>query len=105
MEKIFFSGNGFIKSEEVQNYAMYRIAEVAQTKGKQYFLIYQSLSAAAREIPATQPIVGAMGNKPTAYAFVLFLDKEQKGAFNTEKVLKDLAWIKQPVDQIRVKNQ
>jgi hypothetical protein len=105
LEKVFFFGNGFTKPEDAQSYAIYRIAEIGTKKNKPYFLMYQSLSAAAREIPATSPNLGVVGNKPTAYAFVLFLDTEKKGSFNTAKVLKDLDWVIQGKDATAAKEQ
>lgn len=96
LEKITFSGNGYISAETVQQYALYRSAEAAKEKNKPYFIIYESLLAAAANKPSEKPGVGAIGNKPMAVAFVLMLDKPQEGAKETAKVLKDLDAVVKP---------
>jgi hypothetical protein len=90
MEKVSFSGNGYIDSHTVQQYALYRCAEVAKEKNSPYFVIYDSLSAAAADKPSEQPSVGTIGNKPIAYAYLLPLKATRGGAKETDKVLKDL---------------
>ena len=91
LQKVGFSGNGYIDAQTVQQYALYRCAEIAREKKKPYFLIYDSLVAASLGKTATIPAVGSVGNKPTAVAFVLFVDAPQPGALETEKTLRDLS--------------
>lgn len=88
--KVSFAGNGYISEDAVQMYALYRCAEVTKEAGKEYFLLYDSLFAAALNRPSKQPKVGAMGAKPLAEAFVSFLDAPRAGAFEASAVLAEL---------------
>lgn len=90
LQKITFAGNGFISPQAVQQYALYRSAEVAKEKKKPYFLIYETLGAASVGKPSALPTVGSVGGKPVAFAFVLFLDGPQSGAKDTEKTLTEV---------------
>jgi len=96
LEKVHFSGNGYITSDVVQKYAMYRCAEIAKKKGKPHFVIYDGLMAAALDRTATLPRVGAVGNKPTAAAFLLLLDRPREGSHETQAVLAELASVVNP---------
>ncbi len=90
LDKIFFYGNGYIDASTVKEYALYRAAEVAQGKSKPYFVIYQTLVGAAREVAAREPLVGVVDNKPVAYVFVQYLDAPRAGAMETAAVLRQL---------------
>lgn len=90
LEKVAFSGNGFISAKTVEQYALYRCAEKAKSMDKKYFVLYDSLIQAGRRSAAKGPTVGSVDGKPTAFAFVLYLDVPQAGAFDTDKVLKEL---------------
>lgn len=90
MQKVNFHGNGFIASDTVQKFALYRCAELAKAQNKPHFLIYDSLLAAAAEEPARLPRVGSVGNKPSASAFMLVLDSPRKGSLDTQAVLVEL---------------
>lgn len=88
--KVNFSGNGYITSEKIQMYALYRCAELARDAKKPYFVVYDSLTAAARNTPSKQPRVGTLGGKPTAFAFVAFEDEPRTGTQETADVLTKL---------------
>jgi len=90
LQKVNFYGNGFIASDTVQKFALYRCAELAHAGGKPHFLIYDSLMAAALDRPADLPRVGAVGNKPSAFAFMLLLDAPRAGSKQTQTVLDEL---------------
>lgn len=90
LQKVNFSGNGFIAPDTVQKYALYRCAEVAKKSGKSHFVIYDSLLAAAIDRPASMPRVGSVGNKPMAYAFMLLVDAPRSGSKETQAVLDEL---------------
>lgn len=96
LQKVNFSGNGFIAPDLVQKYALYRCAEVAKKSGKAHFVIYDSLVAAAVDRPATMPRVGSVGNKPMAYAFMLFVDQPRSGSKETQAVLDELHAVVHP---------
>jgi hypothetical protein len=96
MEKITFGGNGYIAPKTVEQYTLYRCAEVARSKNKNHFLIYGTLVDAARKMPADMPTIGMVGGKPTGFAFVLFLDAPEPGSKETEKVLLELAAVVKP---------
>lgn len=96
LDKVFFFGNGYITANTVKDYALYRVAEVAQSKNKPHFVIYQTLVGAARDMAASEALVGVVDNKPVAYAFVLYLDAPRQGSMETAAVLKQLAWVPNP---------
>jgi hypothetical protein len=88
--KVDFFGNGFITSDKVQTYGLYRCAEIADAAKKPYFVVYDSLNAAALNRPSNKPRVGTLGNKPVAVAFVLLEDAPRIGAQKTSAVLAEL---------------
>jgi len=98
LEKVAFSGNGFIDSTKVQQFALYRCAEIAKEKNKPYFLIFDSLMAASIPKPSDMPNVGLVGGKPTAFAFMLLLDGPRAGAKETRKVLSELEAVVKPAN-------
>lgn len=87
LEVVYFSANGYSDSQVVMIYAIYRCAEVARKKHKPYFVIYDSLSDAARDRVSQNPVMGWVQNKPVATAYVLFLDQSRHGAQDTQEVL------------------
>jgi hypothetical protein len=89
--KVNFYGNGYITADKVQAYALYRCAQVAQAAKKPWFVIYDSLHGAARDLPALQPTVGTLGGKPVAFAFMAMLDAPRPGAQEVSAVLAKLA--------------
>ncbi|MFZ6734950.1 CC0125/CC1285 family lipoprotein [Undibacterium sp. Ji42W] len=105
LDKVIFSGNGFIKPDSVQDYALYRAAEIAKSKNKPYFILYRTLVHAAKDVPAYSPLVGWMDGKPVAYSFVLYLDEFQTGAFTTATVLTDLAKVVRPAPVVAGREQ
>jgi len=90
MELVEFSGNGYTSMELAAQYVTYRCAEVAKAKGKPYFIMYDTLINAARDVPSYRPLVGSIQNKPSATTFVLLLDAPRRGAQETSTVLTDL---------------
>ncbi|WOB10505.1 CC0125/CC1285 family lipoprotein [Piscinibacter gummiphilus] len=90
LQKVDFNGNGYITSELVQKYALYRCAELAKQKGKQHFIIYDSLFAAALDRPSALPRVGTLGNKPSATAFMLLLDEPRSGSKQAQAVIDEI---------------
>ena len=90
LELVEFYGNGYTSLALAEQYTTYRCAEVAQAKGKPYFIMYDTLNNAARDIPSFRPLVGSIQNKPHAVSFVLLLDAPRRGALETKTVLADL---------------
>jgi hypothetical protein len=88
--KVNFSGNGYITSDKVQLFALYRCAQLARDAKKPYFVLYDSLNAAARDIPAMQPKVGTMGGKPIAFAFMALEDEPRSGSQEVTTLLEKL---------------
>jgi hypothetical protein len=96
LEKVLFSANGFTPAWKAQDFALYRAAELAQSKNKPYFVIYESLLAAAHASPSDRARIGTVGGKPLANLFVLYLDKPRPGAKETALVLKELDSVVHP---------
>ena len=97
LEVATFAANGFTSSQVSQSYALYRSAELAQRRNKPFFLLYSSLSDAARGRPSNVARVGAALGQPISTAFMLALDGPQVGAHNTAEVLADLQHLVGPV--------
>lgn len=93
--QVNFSGNGYITADKIQTFALYRCAELARNANKPYFVIYDSLAAAARDVPARQPRVGTLGGKPAAFAFMALEDEPRDGAQDVNVVLGELTPIVQ----------
>lgn len=86
--RIGFSGNGYTKSATVAQYAVFRAAELAQERGKPYFLLYRNLRDGAADRPSGTPNVGIVGGHPTALGYVLLLDQQRPNAIETASVLR-----------------
>lgn len=96
LAKVNFDGNGYIAADTVQKYALYRCAELARSQGKPHFVIYDSLLSAAFDRPSSLPRVGTVGNKPSAFAFMLVLDQPRAGSKETQSVLDQLDSVVHP---------
>lgn len=94
--KVNFYGNGYVTADKIQTFALYRCAEVARAAKKPYFTLYDSLTAAARDLPSAQPRVGSLGGKPVAFALLALEDGPRLGAHEVSAVLAKLAPIVQP---------
>jgi hypothetical protein len=94
--KVDFSGNGYITADRIQLFALYRCAEVARDAKKPYFTLYDSLMAAARDNPSSQPRVGTLGGKPAAFAFVALDDSPRPGSQEASEVLARLGPLVMP---------
>jgi hypothetical protein len=90
LEHVTFLANGFTSPSVAQHYAMYRCAELAKAKSKPYFMMYNSLVAAALDRPARMPRVGSAQVQTHATTFLLLLDEPRPGAHNTAEVLAEL---------------
>lgn len=90
LKRVVFSGNGYTTADLTQTYATYRCAEVAQASNKPYFIMYESLFAAAADRPSSTPRVGLVQNKPSSTVFMLMLDIPRPGRLETAAVLREL---------------
>lgn len=87
---VVFAANGYTSAGLAEKYALYRCAEVAQSLGKPFFVMYDSLTSAALERPSSTPSIGIVLGKPTATAFILPLDTPRPGVHDTRATLDDL---------------
>lgn len=87
LTKVNFVANGYSDAETVQMFALYRCAELARDAGKPYFTIYASLTSAALNRPSGMPLVGSLGNKPSASAYLAMEDGPRPGAKEVAAVL------------------
>ncbi|WP_143606055.1 CC0125/CC1285 family lipoprotein [Variovorax sp. 54] len=98
LERVDFAGNGYSEPEKMKVFALYRAAETAQAKKKEFFVMYDSLLNAARNRPSEMPRVGTIGGFPWAFAFVRFSNQDIAGANSTAEILKRYAEaVKSPV--------
>uniref|UniRef100_UPI004039A83A CC0125/CC1285 family lipoprotein n=1 Tax=Variovorax sp. BK018 TaxID=3450241 RepID=UPI004039A83A len=98
LERVDFAGNGYSDPEKMKIFALYRAAETAQARKKEFFVMYDSLLSAARNRPSEMPRVGTIGGFPWAFAFIRFTDQDVTGANNTAEILKRYAEaVKSPI--------
>lgn len=97
LTKVSFFGNGYISVDKVTEYTLRRSAELAEKKNKPYFAIYKSIAEAHFNQPARNPNYFIVGNKPSGYAYVQFLDKEIPGAFQTTETMKKFTALSEEV--------
>ncbi len=90
LERVTFVGNKYTSRALAEQYAIYRCAELAQENGKPYFVMYDSLTSAARNIPSLHPQNGTIMNSPHVSAYVLLLESPHQGALETKAVLAEL---------------
>lgn len=90
LHQVVFSANGYTSTALTEKYALYRSAEIAQSLNKPYFIMYESLTSAAIDMPSDTPRMGIVQNKPIATAFILPLDAPARGAHDTRATLDEL---------------
>lgn len=86
--RIEFAGNGFIDHKTAEIYAYYRCAEYTKEQGKNFFLLYDSLTDAAKDKRGHKVSLGAIGNKPIAYAYILLRDEPETLSHDADSIMK-----------------
>lgn len=89
--EVGFNGNGYIRSDRVQVYLLYRSAEIAKSRGKPFLSVYPSIAAAIQDKPVTEASASSLAGKPFGKVFVLLHDNEVDGALQSEEVLNKYA--------------
>jgi hypothetical protein len=90
LEQVFFATNEYSAPDVTMKFAMYRCAELAKSRNKPYFVLYDTLLDAARGLPATDPRVRQLTRAPSAHTYMLGLDAPAPGAFHTQTILDSL---------------
>lgn len=90
LERVTFTGNDYTSRALAEQYTIYRCAELAQEKGKPYFVMYDSLTSAARDIPSSRPQRGTIKKAPYVTAYILLLEFPRQGALEAKAVLAEL---------------
>ncbi|MRX27367.1 hypothetical protein [Kangiella sp. HZ709] len=96
LTKVYFSGNGFIEHETAKIYALYRSAEYTKEQGKSFFQMYTSLINASKDITSDTVMLGSVGGKPTAFAYVLLLENPNENSLNADEVIEKYNHIVNP---------
>jgi hypothetical protein len=88
LDKIFFIGNGYTSVKRANQYALRRAAELGQKQSKRFFCVYQTLTDAANDRKAREPLtdIRPMG-KPLSYFYVDYHDKKEPGDYTIKEVL------------------
>lgn len=94
--KVGFSGNGFITREKVSTYLLFRCAEVARREGGSHFVFYTSLPDAIGDKRSSERTVGALGGKPSTYAYILVVPPDEQQALSVDEVITRLGPIVKP---------
>lgn len=85
--KVSYAGNSYIERNKVSTYLLYRCAEIAQREGKEFFVLYENLSAAIADRRSSEKSVGTITGKPTGYAYILLLDQPSGYVLSAEEVI------------------
>jgi len=94
--KVGFSGNGYITSDKVATYLLYRCAEVTQREGGSHFVFYTSLPDAVADKRSSERVVSALGGKPATYAYILLVPADAAQALSAEEVITRLGPVVKP---------
>jgi hypothetical protein len=62
MYKVSFQGNGYTNSEKVENYLLYRCAELTNNSGYRYFIILEKKEDTKNNILTTPTTIRSIGN-------------------------------------------
>lgn len=87
LEKVVFYGNGYTEYETALEFGLRRCAEFVVENGKEHFLMYNTLTSAAKNKPSSVMTLGAVGGKPVAFAYVMLLDEEQEHSMKASSIL------------------
>lgn len=94
VEKITFSGNGYLDASTAVDYGLLRSAEYASENGKPYFMMYSTLMDIVRDRPTQKPNIGLIGSFPTSVCYVVLLDDYQDNALKTQDIIEKLSILK-----------
>ena len=100
--RIDFAGNGFIDNETAEIYAYYRCAEYTKEQGKNFFLLYGSLTDAAKDKRGNKVSLGLVGSKPVAYAYILLRDEPESLYKYPESIIKKNHFLVYPTKKRKI---
>lgn len=87
LEKVYFSGNGFTSSQQANQYAIRRSAEIGRDRHQAYFAMYQTLTDAANDHKTHSPLTNLTFNKPFSYVYIAYHNKKEPGDLSVANVL------------------
>lgn len=94
--KVGFSGNGFSRRATVEDYLLVHCAEVAQSRGKPYFVMYGSIAEAIVRQHVRDRLVTSVTNGMEGVAYMLTEDQPGPDTHATAEVLARYAAIRGP---------
>lgn len=91
LTRLYFNMSTAPASRNPEEYLINKAAEYAYQNKKPYFVLYKSLSDAARNNSSIDVRLGnsfrAVNIAPIACAYLLLLNEHQENAFNTKKII------------------
>ncbi|WP_339939885.1 hypothetical protein [Undibacterium luofuense] len=89
LHKVYYMSTPFAKNN-ISDSMMVRCAEIAKSKNKPYFAMYNNLMDAIRDKKEYEPVVWSHLLMSESEVYILLSENDQSGYFNAEKILQDL---------------
>ena len=87
--RVEFRANAATTTEDAQNKALFRCAQIALENKKSYFFLFPTLNAVASKDAGSTPQVGRMDYYwVQAIAYIVLLDEKKEGALDAREILK-----------------
>jgi hypothetical protein len=88
--KVTYNGNKWMQMYQVQDYALYRCAEIAQRQGSPYFALYQTLPDALQNRTSKEVKPTTLLGIPHAEVYIGLYKTATPGLLSTAEVLASL---------------
>jgi len=88
--KVTYQGNQWMLMYQVQDYALYRCAEIAQGRGSPYFVLYQTLPDALQNRSSNEVRPTTLLGIPHAEVYIALRQSAAPGTLSTAEVLQKL---------------
>lgn len=85
--KVTYQGNRYMLMYQVQDYALYRCAEIAQRQGSPYFALYQTLPDALQNRTSTEVKPTTLLGIPHAEVYISLRKTPEPGLLSAAEVL------------------
>lgn len=85
--KVMYNGNKWMQMYQVQDYALYRCAEIAQREGSPYFMLYQTLPDALQNRTSNEVKPTTLLGIPHAEVYISLRKTAAPGVLSAAEVL------------------
>lgn len=94
--KVGFSANSFSRNEMVENFLLYRCAEVAKREGASHFVLYATLPDAVADKRSSGRTVKSTFGKPATFAYILPVPAGEPSALSSAELIARLGPLVRP---------